>query len=159
MRSSARQLEFEGLFTTSRIDEASSDFHVASFGGSTSDTIGASAPTVDFPDFSGRREAFALTSRMAGRINAANVSESEYRKLLAERQLLVDKELEENLSKKERCRLALVRWSLDRIEDAKYGLALDVLEDRVRAYEKLAIDIASLTEQIEKLSNRRKKYD
>jgi hypothetical protein len=96
---------------------------------------------------------------MAGRINAANVSESEYNRLLAERQSLVDKELDDTLTTKEKCRLALVRWSLDRIEDAKYGIALDILEDRVRAYEKLASDIHSLKEQLDKFSSRRRKND
>lgn len=46
--------------------------------------------TLRVPDFAAHGEAFAATSRLAGRINASAVSNEEHEALLAERQLLLD---------------------------------------------------------------------
>ncbi len=85
-----------------------------------------------FDDLSGVR---AQTARMAGRINAAGVSKDEHHALLRERQALLDKKLSDGISRRELNRLEYVRWSLDRIEDARHGQALDLLEGYVTKYE------------------------
>jgi hypothetical protein len=63
--------------------------------------------------------------------------------------MLLDKKLGETITRKEENRLEYVRWSLDRIEDAKYGHTLDALEDRVRSYEMLLSDIRNLQNQLD----------
>lgn len=68
----------------------------------------------------------AHAAKIAGRVNAAGVSQEEHENLLAERQGLLDKKMAGTITGQELNRLEYVRWSLDRIEDAKYGQALDV---------------------------------
>jgi hypothetical protein len=68
--------------------------------------------------------------------------------LLQERQALLDKKLGGRITRKEENRLEYVRWSLDRIEDAKYGHALDALEGRIGAYEQFLSDMGNLREQL-----------
>jgi hypothetical protein len=111
------------------------------------DTTGSGTLTV--PNFNVSNRVYAATSRIAGRLNAANVPEEEHKSLLRERQALLDKKLGGSVNRKEENRLEYVRWSLDRIEDAKYGQALDALEDRVRAYEQFLSDIRDLQAQLE----------
>jgi hypothetical protein len=101
------------------------------------------------PNFGVNSRAYAATSRIAGRLNAASVPEEEHQSLLRERHALLDKKLAGTITRREENRLEYVRWSLDRIEDAKYGRTLDALEDRVRAYEQLLTDIQSLQTQLE----------
>jgi hypothetical protein len=98
---------------------------------------------------------YADMARQAGRLNAASVSEEEYQLLLAKRQALLDKELYGTISRKEAAALELVRWDLDRIEDARFGPALDVLEDAVARYEKFVTEINDLRAQIARLGGER----
>lgn len=51
--------------------------------------------------------------------------------LLDERQALLDKKFDGTITKSELNRLEYVRWSLDRIEDARYGENLDALAKKV----------------------------
>jgi hypothetical protein len=105
------------------------------------------------PDFSAHGEetqANAAAARMAGRINAASVSDEEHEVLLQERQALLDKKLSGTISRSESNRLEYVRWSLDRIDDAKYGGPLDALDDYVTRYERLLSDLQGLEEMLEK---------
>jgi hypothetical protein len=104
------------------------------------------------PNFGLSNQVYAVTARIAGRLNAANVSEKEHKSLLDERQTLLDKKLGGIITRREENRLEYVRWSLDRIEDAKHGHALDVLEGRVAAYEQLLSDMGSLRAQLEELT-------
>ncbi len=94
-------------------------------------------------------QVYAVTSRIAGRLNAANISDAEHSSLLRARQALLDKKLGGTITRREENRLEYIRWSLDRIEDAKYGHTLDLLEDRVRAYEQLLSDMQFLRSQLE----------
>src|SRR5437868_566106 len=66
--------------------------------------------------------------REAGRLNAGQASDRELAELLAERKALLAKKLEQTLNREDSDRLEYVRWSLDRIEDARHGHALDQLE-------------------------------
>jgi hypothetical protein len=100
---------------------------------------------------------FAASSRIAGNINAASSTEEEYQALLRERQRLLDKRLGGTAERKELNRLEYVRWSLDRIEHARHGQALEVLESAVARYETVLDDLRSLGGrlQAELPSNRR----
>jgi hypothetical protein len=109
---------------------------------------GASAP-FRVPNFGVSNQVYAATARIAGRLNAANVSEKEHKSLLDERQALLDKKLGGTITRREENRLEYVRWSLDRIEDAKYGYAIDVLEGRVQEYEQFLSDVRKLQAQLE----------
>lgn len=91
----------------------------------------------------------AQAARVAGRVNASGISEAEHNGLLSERQQLLDKQFSKTISSKEMNRLAYVRWSLDRIEDAKCGHALDFLEGSVSRYESLLSDLQKLGEQLQ----------
>jgi hypothetical protein len=102
-----------------------------------------------FPTFSATAEVYAVTSRMAGRLNAASISEDERQSLLRERQALLDKKFAGQMTRQESNRLEYVRWSLDRIEDARHGWVLDALEGSVEGYERFLSDLHSLREQLE----------
>ena len=91
---------------------------------------------------------YAATARRAGRLNAASVSDKEYNDLLNERQRLLDRKLDGTISRKNSIRLQYVRWSLDRIEDAKYGAALEELESSVVKYEQFLSDLQELKTQL-----------
>jgi hypothetical protein len=135
------------------------DSGVTTFG--TSDTVQASgqgvaekqaAPSASFrvPTFDAYGRVYAIEARRAGRLNAANASDEERRKLLQERQQLLDKKLDGKISRREANRLEYVRWSLDRIDDARSGEAMDDLENLISQYEQFRRDIAELGAEIAK---------
>lgn len=105
------------------------------------------------PQFGAPREVFAATARIAGRLNAAHISPAEVTSLLQEHQALVDKVLEGKITRREQNRLTYVRWSLDRIEDAKSGSGLDVLENHVDRYEEILRDMRILQDQLSEALN------
>ncbi len=129
--------EIPDLLLDSSLD---SSFAKQEFGSSLTGTL----PRFDrFPDVS-----YAQAARIAGRVNAAAISEAEHNALLVERQSLLDKEFAKTITPKESRRLEYVRWSLDRIEDAKYGYALDFLEGSVSRYEQFLGDLNDLQHQL-----------
>ena len=65
-----------------------------------------------------------------------------------ERQELLDKKFLGSITRRELNRLEYVRWSLDRIEDAIHGPALDVLEDSVSMYEQFLSEVRGLEVQL-----------
>jgi len=91
---------------------------------------------------------FAATSRWAARINASNVSQDEFEALHKERQNLVQKKYLGSITTQETNRLAYVRWTLDRIEDARHGWVLDRLETVAAEYEQLVLEIRNLHQQL-----------
>lgn len=93
--------------------------------------------------------AAVATAKAAGRIAATRISVAEHERLLKERQRLLDKKFNGEITKAEDNRLAYIRWSLDRIEDAKYGAALDVLEAEVNAYEVLKTELGKFYQQLD----------
>ena len=99
----------------------------------------------DFPEFrrvpKGVRE---QSLRNAARLNAAHVSDDEYRKLLKERAKLVQDKFSGTLEAEGSARLEYVRWSLDRIEDAKHGYVLDRIEDALSRYRESLQDLQRL---------------
>jgi hypothetical protein len=110
----------------------------------------SSSASVNFirPQFGASPDVVAATSRMAGRINAADISKAEISALLREHQGLVDKVLDGTITRREQNRLSYVRWSLDRIEDAKLGAGLDVLEKNIEQYERILRDVRTLQDQL-----------
>lgn len=111
---------------------------------------------LQMPNFQTYDKVYAATSRMAGRLNAACVSEQEHNSLLQERQALLDKKLGGTISRKELNRLELVRWSLDRIEDARSGQALDMIEAIVSRYEHLMSELQGLEHQLRQQTHPRR---
>lgn len=116
------------------------------------------SPNVEFTNFNigNYGNAFAESAKLAGRINALSVTAEEVKELYDERQKLLDKKFDESITKKEINRLEYVRWSLDRIEDAKSGQTLDALEDFVSKYENFLDEIKGLGKQLNEIAKRRR---
>lgn len=112
--------------------------------------VGDSVASLKAPSFE-YGGALAASSRRAGRINAAGASEDELRSLLLQRQHLLDKKFEGSMTRKDEIKLEYVRWSLDRIEDARHGEHLDRLESAIGRYEDLKGDIHALLRQLTEL--------
>jgi hypothetical protein len=117
----------------------------------------APSSKVEFPNFAtyGGTSAYAVTARLAGRVNAANVSSAELKELLHEREQLIFKQINNQITRKETHRLEYIRWSLDRVEDARYGHSLDALESLVEYYEKFEADLQGLKSQLEGIRKRK----
>ncbi|WP_340646159.1 hypothetical protein [Phenylobacterium sp.] len=113
---------------------------------STSENSGTGFRAPNFSQFSSGVEADA--ARRAGRINARSTPEHEYRKLLIDRQTLLDKKFDGTISRQESNRLEYIRWSLDRIEDARHGHSLEMLESAIARYENFAEEIDGLRKQL-----------
>lgn len=132
-----------------RLDEASGvDEEIANFGPVIPPQSGN---TSLFPSPSREgvsSDTIAATARIAGRLSAAKIPQHEVNQWLRERSLLLDKKLSGSLSAKEARRLQYVRWTLDRIDDARYGIALDKLEEAVRLQEEMAAKIQALTTEL-----------
>ena len=118
-----------------------------------------SSAQVVFPEFGTDSPvtAEAATARIAGRSNAASASQEEYEKLLAERQSLLDKKFDDSITRAESNRLEYVRWSLDRIEDARHGSAIDMLDFAVTRYEEFAEEVQGLHNQLRAHTKQRRR--
>jgi len=108
------------------------------------------------PNFTFSRGLVAQASRRAGRLNAASISGQEVENLLSERQLLLDKKFNGTMTQLESNRLDYVRWSLDRIEDAREGHSLDALEAWVSQYEQFRADLEVLQRDLLDAKGRRR---
>jgi len=86
--------------------------------------------------------------RTAARVNASAVSEREERNLLDERRGLLQRKMSAGLTQAESDRLEYVRWSLDRIEDARHGESLDELEGLVARYQRVLGELQDLSARI-----------
>lgn len=140
-RSSARQLEFS--YPAEEAPVAVSPISPDLAGSSE-----ATSPTLTAPDFETYGVAYAATARLAGRLNASAITQQEHDRLLSERKRLLDKKLGGTITREESNKLEYVRWSLDRIEDAKHGQALDVLASHVSTYERFLADLEALSTQL-----------
>ena len=156
-------MEFNYSGTEARPEESSTEFssiatNPSDFAASSSpdDAQSSSSAPLSLPNFGAYSEAYAVAAKLAGRINAASVSEAEHNNLLRERQALLDKKLTKTITRTESNRLEYVRWSLDRIEDAKHGQALDMLDGYVSKYEKFLEEVQNLEEQLSHRTRRGK---
>lgn len=96
-------------------------------------------------------------SRIAARSNAAQVGEPERRALLKERAELLTRRMLAPLSQEESNRLQYVRWSLDRIDDARHGGELDALQSEISRYREALSDISNLRGVLTKHLPKKKK--
>lgn len=108
--------------------------------------VGGNVGALGLPAF-----AYAESARMAGRLNASVATDEELAELLRERAALLDKYFAKTITPKESNRLQYVRWSLDRIEDARFGHRLDTLDAVVSQYERFFEDVRSLGAQLSRL--------
>jgi hypothetical protein len=88
---------------------------------------------------------------LAGRMNAAAISHHDHQRPLDERQQLLDKELAGSITRHEINRLQYIRWSLDRVDDARYGMGLEMLENAVARYERFRADIEHFYSELQGL--------
>lgn len=111
---------------------------------------------IELPDFGAYTETRADTARKAGRIAALQVSEAEHQAFLRERQSLLEKLFAKTITEREEIRLEYVRWSLDRIEDAKHGSNLDRIEDSITRYERFLEGLDQFKMSLERASKSRR---
>lgn len=115
---------------------------------------GTGGAGVLFESTQGRRETAQQVTRLAARANASAATDKERADLLAERTKLLDKKFDGTLTKSENIRLEYVRWSLDRIEEARHGPALDKLESKIEEIQRLAARLAGLRDGLRSASRR-----
>ena len=80
----------------------------------------------------------------------------EKNKLIEERNTIVGKKFDGGLSKREERRLTLVRWQLDRLDDAEFGEGLDFVETVTEEHEKFAQEINHLLDQLKTDTRKRR---
>ena len=114
-------------------------------------------PVLEFKGIGVESAARAASARTAGRINASKISDLEHRSFVDERHRLLTKKYETGLTRQEENRLTYVDWSLDRIEDAKHGFHLDLVEAKIQMYESLAQNILALRADLERYAPARRK--
>ncbi|MCW5575707.1 MAG: hypothetical protein KIT13_06385 [Burkholderiales bacterium] len=115
------------------------------------------SPNIEFPEFRDTAASVsAHAARTAARLNASKISDEEYQAWRKERQELVKKEVAGTLTRREETRLSYVRWSLDRIEDARHGEDLDRLEERISRYESFLNKLDNFRESLERVRLQRR---
>ena len=85
------------------------------------------------------------------------IPNEEVESLFNEHNFLVTKKFREGISKQEEKRLTLIRWELDRIEDAIYGENIDRFESFLDGYERFAKDINQFVDNIRNSTKNRGK--
>ncbi|MGO9091475.1 MAG: hypothetical protein ACLQGU_12475 [bacterium] len=91
---------------------------------------------------------FAIVRKLNREVSK-KIPQSEKKKLMREHLDLVKKRARTGLERSENLRLQLIRWKLDRIEDAEHGEEIDKLEAIIRAKEALAKDLEKIVSQFE----------
>lgn len=144
------------LFTTSGTDSDTQKTITIGQPPSSDDSGDSGTNVFSFPKFRALDFAFAATNREAGRINAAAISEEEEQALMDERRSLLAKKLMGTATRRDENRLSYVRWSLDRIDDARHGQSLDFLESRVSMYEGFLDEIKGISRQLSELTAKKR---
>ena len=85
---------------------------------------------------------------------AGETPDDEANALYAERKDLLARVMAGDATKVEKNRLALVRWHLERIEDAKHGEGLDKLEALSRLYAQVADRVRDVVGELERVKAR-----
>ena len=111
----------------------------------------ASAPPLEnrFSHFEQSSETAKQVAKLTARMNASAVPDTERTALLAERAALLDKKFANTMTRDESSRLDYVRWSLDRIDDARHGEGLDKLETKIGEIKKLSDELQGLFSKLE----------
>jgi len=86
----------------------------------------------------------------AGRRIAAMTPVAERDALYAEQRRLALKKVNDSLTPAEERRLKIVRWNIDRIEDAEFGPALDLLDKRANMVDKVATSVQAFLTEVQK---------
>lgn len=118
-----------------------------SAGGASATSRMSSAPFARGSELT-RENYLGVAQRIAARINAANIDPKEIAALEKEHRSLVQKKFASDFTKADQRRLNFVRWSLDRIQDARYGHALDKLEQAVELHERMGQNINRLVAEL-----------
>jgi hypothetical protein len=149
--SAGRAVEFDDLATT--YGEGSNTVPISRADASSG--YSGSAEIVRLPQFPSfsypSNNVVTPLTRLAARMNASTTTGADHKQLLAERQELLDKELAKTLTQEESNRLKYVRWSLDRVDDARYGAGIEQLESLVQQYERFQHDIEKFRGELESL--------
>jgi len=101
-----------------------------------------------------RNDSASLDPRQLGRELAAQTPTAEVSRLMTEHRKLARKKVTEGLTASETRALQLIRWNLDRIEDAQLGHGLDELERSAAAHESLAFEVAGFVKELRQLGRR-----
>jgi hypothetical protein len=112
-------------------------------------TASAPPPERRISQFEESSETAKQVAKLTARMNASAVTDAEREALLAERASLLDKKFATTMTREESSRLDYVRWSLDRIDDAKHGEALDKLETKIGEIKKLSDELQGLFSKLE----------
>jgi hypothetical protein len=96
--------------------------------------------------------------RKINRAITRKIPEAEKKRIIHERNQLVQKQFKAGLSIKEKRRLKYVRWQLDRIDDAESGEFLDYLEKLTEGHEKFAKELNGFLTQIQNIQTSPKKH-
>jgi len=86
----------------------------------------------------------------AGRRIASMTPVAERDALYAEQRRLALKKVNESLTPAEDRRLKIVRWNIDRIEDAEFGPALDLLDKRANLVDQVATSVQAFLAEVQK---------
>jgi hypothetical protein len=152
--SSVRQLEFPGLDGDRALIAAQNAPSIST--GATQGT--AEASVISFTPLSGPdASAYTHTSRLIARLNTTMIKPEEERDLLEERRALLDKKLNETMTRSDENRLEYIRWSLDRIEDSRSGAALEALQASASGLEHFFSDMSGFMSQLNRASNKRRR--
>jgi hypothetical protein len=84
----------------------------------------------------------------AGREAAAKATEEEYRALMESHRELAVKRVKGEITHSESLKLQLIRWELDRIEDARTGPIRDAMREALKPRLDLARDIRGLVQEL-----------
>ncbi|WP_125469937.1 hypothetical protein [Caulobacter vibrioides] len=106
-------------------------------------------------DFGRYDQTSAATARLAGRIVASQTTDAELDELHRSRHAILDKLELGSLSRRDEIKLKYIEWQLDRIEDARYGMSLDILEGMIEKYEAFAVDIHQLKADLDAHATRK----
>jgi hypothetical protein len=96
----------------------------------------------------------SIDPRAEGRQIAAMTPAAERAALYAEQQRLAIKKVTELLTPAEERRLKIVRWNIDRIEDAEFGTEIDALDVRANMVERLAANVRGFVAEARKYQRR-----
>ncbi len=85
----------------------------------------------------------------AGRQLASQVTDDEYREMMQRHSEFIKRSYSEGLTPADERNLALLRWGIDRVRDAKSGRNLDMIERLVLVHEGLAKHIHKLADDLD----------
>lgn len=90
----------------------------------------------------------ARRARNMGRLLSAQIDAEEYERILSERAELLERSFQDGLRPPEQRRLRMLEWHLERIDDARYGPGVDLLERAASTHESFAHELSSLVDRL-----------